>query len=79
MHLIPAVIVGLILQAKRDKADAVANEILKDMEPVYVPKETLKFNQADAARLQDLLDKVDMVARDAENATSQIKVMKEGS
>ena len=58
----PALLFGLIMQVKKDRANAAAKEILRNMEPIYVPEEEAQLNEKALERIQNLLDKVDTVA-----------------
>ena len=58
----PALLFGLIMQVKKDRANAAAEEILRNMEPIYVPEEEAQLNEKALERIQNLLDKVDTVA-----------------
>lgn len=69
---------GLIMQIKKDKASAMAEEILRNMEPIYVPKIEPKLDKEAMQRIQNLLDKVDTVAQGVENASVTVKAIKEG-
>lgn len=73
-----ALLFGLIMQVKKDRANAAAEEILRNMEPIYIPEEELKLNEQALERIQNLLDKVDTVAQGVENASVTVKSMKEG-
>ena len=74
----PALLFGLIMQVKKDRANAAAEEILRNMEPIYVPEEEAQLNEKALERIQNLLDKVDTVAQGVENASVTVKSMKEG-
>lgn len=71
-------IFGLVMQVKKDRSAAIAEEIRRNMEPVYVPPEELKLDEKALTRIQNLLDQVDSVSKGVENATSQVKSIKEG-
>lgn len=74
----PALLFGLIMQVKKDRANAAAEEILRNMEPIYVPEGETQLNEKALERIQNLLDKVDTVAQGMENASVTVKSMKEG-
>ena len=74
----PALLFGLIMQVKKDRANAAAEEILRNMEPIYVPEGETQLNEKALERIQNLLDKVDTVAQGVENASVTVKSMKEG-
>ena len=74
----PALLFGLIMQVKKDRANAAAEEILRNMEPIYVPEGETQLNEKALERIQNLLDKVDTVAQAVENASVTVKSMKEG-
>lgn len=73
----PALLFGLIMQVKKDRANAAAEEILRNMEPIYVPEGETQLNEKALERIQNLLDKVDTVAQGVENASVTVKSMKE--
>lgn len=73
-----ALLFGLIMQVKKDRANAAAEEILRNMEPIYIPEGDLTLNEKAMERIQNLLDKVDTVAQGVENASVTVKSMKEG-
>lgn len=73
-----ALLFGLIMQVKKDRANAAAEEILRNMEPIYVPEGEAQLNERALERIQNLLDKVDTVAQGVENASVTVKSMKEG-
>lgn len=74
----PALLFGLIMQVKKDRANAAAEEILRNMEPIYVPEGETQLNEKALEQIQNLLDKVDTVAQGVENASVTVKSMKEG-
>lgn len=78
MNILLAAGAFLYFQAREDKAKALANEILLDIEPEYQPQVKSELCKEDRERLENLLNRVDMVARGAENATSTVKDMKKG-
>ena len=73
----PALLFGLIMQVKKDRANAAAEEILRNMEPIYVPEGETQLNEKALEQIQNLLDKVDTVAQGVENASVTVKSMKE--
>lgn len=73
-----ALLFGLLMQVKKDRANAAAEEILRNMEPIYIPEGDLTLNEKAMERIQNLLDKVDTVAQGVENASVTVKSMKEG-
>ena len=74
----PALLFGLLMQVKKDRANAAAEEILRNMEPIYVPEGKSQLNEQALERIQNLLNKVDTVAQGMENASVTVKSMKEG-
>lgn len=74
----PALLFGLLMQVKKDRANAAAEEILRNMEPIYVPEGESQLNEQALERIQNLLNKVDTVAQGVENASVTVKAMKEG-
>ena len=73
-----ALLFGLLMQVKKDRANAAAEEILRNMVPIYIPEGDLTLNEKAMERIQNLLDKVDTVAQGVENASVTVKSMKEG-
>lgn len=74
----PALLFGLLMQVKKDRTNAAAEEILRNMEPIYVPEGESQLNEQALERIQNLLNKVDTVAQGVENASVTVKAMKEG-
>lgn len=74
----PALLSGLIMQAKKDRAHAAAEEILRNMEPIYIPEIEIQLDELEKERIQNLLNKVDTVVQGVENASVAVKAMKEG-
>lgn len=68
---IPFLLGGLVLLAKRSKAEAMAERIRKDIPPPYKPSAIP--NEQETKRLQALLNKVNDVVHDTDCVVVEIK------
>lgn len=66
----------LVMQAKADKANAMAEEILLNMEPKYVPPQKPKLDEVSAKRLEGILGQVESVVKSTADVVVDIKNLK---